>query len=368
MNPRQRLLAATRGEKPERVPLIPSDLYFASREDIDRLPDPRRREIAHRVHDQVAFHVCCSFFGNRYLMTPRQFIAENTELIHGTRRTIQTIHTPKGDLTSVVERHPETDTVWTAKYPVESLEDIEKIRSVPWEIPSSVQPPAFDNLPGDFETRCYTKMRISSPMVCVAGMMPYDYFLELCGTHLDLIRDLTAICTERTLDSLRLHLSRRNIEYVWMGGCEWLTPPMGSAMLYEELVQGPEKVLIDEIHAAGAICHIHCHGRMRSTLERVIARGADLVEPMEPPPDGDITMAEAKQIARGKITLAGNIEARILENEAPEVVEQAVRAAFEGGKERLVLQPTAGPIGAMTERCLANYHRMVDVWEEISEV
>ena len=76
--------------------------------------------------------------------------------------------------------------------------------------------------------------------------------------------------------------------------------------------------------------------------------------------------SSAKALAAGRMTLGGNIEARILENEVPEVVEKATRAAFEGGKERMILQNTAGPIGEITPRMRANYHRTIDVWEELS--
>lgn len=160
----------------------------------------------------------------------------------------------------------------------------------------------------------------------------------------------------------------QGIEYVWMGGSEWLTPPMGSPKLYEELVHDFERPIIERVHAAGAISHVHCHGNVRSTLETVIERGGDYFEPVEPPPDGDITFSEAKALAGGRITLGGNIEARVLENESADVVERAVRDAFEGGKDRMVLHNSAGPISALTQKALANYHRLVDVWEELSPI
>jgi hypothetical protein len=105
---------------------------------------------------------------------------------------------------------------------------------------------------------------------------------------------------------------------------------------------------------------------MRSTLEKVIERGADFVEPMEPPPDGDITLAEAKAVARGRITLGGNIESRVLETGDGDDVEAATRRAFEGGGHRMVLKTTSGPIASMTPRLVRNYHRLLDVWEELS--
>ena len=98
------------------------------------------------------------------------------------------------------------------------------------------------------------------------------------------------------------------------------------------------------------------------------AWGCDYFEPVEPPPDGDITFVEAKALAKGRITLGGNIESRILELEDAGVVEKAVRRAFAGGKDRMVLQTTAGPLAEISPRMIENYHRLIDVWEELSPV
>lgn len=78
------------------------------------------------------------------------------------------------------------------------------------------------------------------------------------------------------------------------------------------------------------------------------------------------TAAATAAAAAGRITLGGNIEARVLEHGPAEGVEQAVRAAFEGGKRRMVLQNTAGPISRLSPRMVENYHRLIDVWEELS--
>jgi len=361
MNPRDRLLTALRGGTPDRVPLILEGFHYAS---VDEVDEPAKRELVERVIDRTHFFLNCPFYVNRYLVTPPRRMKEVSREEHGDTVTTTTENdTPKGKLTAVTGENPISRTTWTLKYPVESLEDIEKIRSVPWE-----PPPDLSSPPSSFESRGIVRTGVSSPFVCVAGMMPYEYFLELCATEFALIEELTALCLERTLNVLDVLLSENTVEYVWMGGCEWLTPPMGSPFHYERLVQRFEREVIERIHAGGALCHVHCHGNVRSTLEAVIERGGDFFEPVEPPPDGDITFAEAKSIARGRITLGGNIEARILENESPSAVEQAARAAFEGGKERMVFQATAGPICLMTPRMSRNYRCMIDVWEELSPI
>jgi uroporphyrinogen-III decarboxylase len=367
VNPRERLLAAIRGGAVDRVPLVLEGFHAACPQEVEAGP---KREILDRIGRETHFFVNPPFRGgNRYLMTPlhrMREVARHEE--NGSLIVTTEIDTPKGALTAVTGRNPLTNTTWTVKYPVTSRQDIEKIRSVPWERPPGLAPPDLGDLPAAFAERGVVRAGVSSPFVCVAGMMSYEWFLELCATDLELIKELTAQCEERVLDVLEVILAGRSVEYVWVGGSEWVTPPMGSPRLYDELVQTFERRVIQRIHEGGAVSHIHCHGNVRHVLEMVIARGGDFFEPVEPPPDGDITFAEAKAVAGGRITLGGNIEARILENEGADAVERAVRAAFEGGKQRMVLQSTAGPLCAMTPRMLENYHRMVDVWEELSEI
>ncbi|MFQ6079450.1 MAG: uroporphyrinogen decarboxylase family protein [Thermodesulfobacteriota bacterium] len=367
MNPRERFLGMIRGEPVDRVPLHLLGFDFLRREDIAALDDPRKREIAERIFEHTVGSVVIPSYHNRYLTVPPQRIREVSRVENNKSAIVTTeIDTPKGRLSAITRRDAGTYTTWTLKYPVNSLEDIEKIRSVPWELPQGLAPPNNEDLEAPHDGRSVVLTRISSPFVCVAGMMPYQYFLELCATELDLIKELTALCLQRVLSILEVLLSNQAVDLVWMGGSEWLTPPMASPGLYEELVQGPEKQVIERIHAGGALVQVHCHGNVRSTLEWVIARGADYFEPVEPPPDGDIPFAEAKKLAAGRVTLGGNIEVRLIYYSDADTVEEKVRQAFEGGKQRMVLQPTEGPISAVSERMLQNYMRMIDVWEELS--
>ena len=313
MTPRDRLLATLAGRPADRVPLVLPEFHSGCP---DEVSGPGRREILERVVEHIHFWHFCPSFDNRYLMTPPQRMREvKREERHGEITVTTEINTPKGKLTAVTASNSVSRTLW-----------------------------------------------------CVAGMMPYQCFLEFCATELGLLKEPTAQCRERILRVLDVLLAPRSVEYVWIGGCEWLTPPMGSPELYQTLVQEVERPVIDRIHAAGALCHVHCHGNVRSTLEAAIARGADYFEPVEPPPDGDITFSEAKALAAGRITLGGNIEGRILQNAGADAVAAATRNAFEGGKERMILQPTAGPISEMDPRQVANYHRMIDVWEELSPI
>ena len=366
MSPRERLLTTLRGGKPDRVPLSLYGFHYQSPDQID---EPGKREIVARIHDETHYEVGSNSFVNRYLVTPPQRLATTSETgADGIVTNTTVVDTPKGKLTAVTQRDPRFWTSWTVKYPVETLADIEKIRSVAWELPPELAPPDLSDLPADFAQRGVVRGSCSSPCVCVAGMMPFDFFLELCATDLGLIKELTAQCLERIMSVLEVYLSEESIEYFWIGGSEWITPPMGSPKLYEELVQVYDAPIIGRVHEAGGLVHTHCHGNVKDVLQMVVERRSDLFEPIEPPPDGDITMAEAKAQVDGRMVLGGNVEARILENEAADTVEIATRAAFEGGNRGMILGNTAGPLTVQSPQITANYHRLIDVWEELSPI
>lgn len=381
MTPRERFLNTLAGKITDRVPLdllgfnkhnsptVDGFIDFPSYEEVFRRADPGRVEIEERLREKTTVQYPIHSWINRYLVTPPQRIEE--KILKRTDAEIEIeriIDTPKGPLIGVVSRNRESiETIWTKKYPVETLEDLKKIASILWELPENLQPPDASKFPGDPLRRHIHYTYVSSPFVCVAGLTKFENFLIWSLTETQLIDELVEECTTRTLQTLEVLLSRPGIDIVWIGGSEWLLPPMGSPDMYRKYVHEPERQIIEQVHEAGGFCQVHCHGRVRDTLEQVIERGADLFEPVEPPPDGDITFQEAKALAQGRMTLAGNIELDLLVNGSQEEIIEAVSAVFEGGKERMILSQSAAltsPI--LSQKTVDNLHTLIDVWEALS--
>lgn len=88
------------------------------------------------------------------------------------------------------------------------------------------------------------------------------------------------------------------------------------------------------------------------------------MHPFEAPPMGDITAIEAKNIARGRMCLEGNIQIDRMYNATPEDVRQEtellIKDTFDD-KKGLIVSPTASPyIRGRGEECFPQYKAMID--------
>ena len=94
----------------------------------------------------------------------------------------------------------------------------------------------------------------------------------------------------------------------------------------------------------------------------------DGLDPLEPPPQGDMELTEIKALIGHDTVLMGNIEAADIEN-LPEPVfakkiAKALREGTAGEGRGFILHPSACPYGReITARTMANYETMVRLAE-----
>lgn len=386
MDPRERLLSTLFHREHDKVPLDIFSFNGYSTPTVIGLKgsqvypeayacpdDPGRKRISELLADKIAVQYPVSSGVNRYMAIPPQRIKE--ELIEENEKHIlvkQIIDTPKGKLEAVLERRADSiDNIWTLEYPIKELSDLEKLASVPCEIPQNmdvITPETYNEVISDRKSVVYSY--ISSPFVCVGGAMSYEDFLFACAAEPDLIGECVDICKTRIHAIADELLAERCLDVVWIGGSEWLTPPMSSPDLYRQFVVEPEKEIIEKVHEHGGLVHVHSHGNVASPIiDMVIERGADYFEPVEAPPDGNIVFSDAKEIADHNLVLGGNIELSLMENGTTDEVRAAVERAFEGNKGNMVLAisaPTNRPrIHSQFEQ---NIHMLVSTWERMGDI
>jgi len=306
------------------------------------------------------------FSYQRFLEAPEEFTEERPveSLGAGLTRHTTVLHTPKGDLAWWYDEQEGIETLWDTGKPVNSLADVDKMLSVPYRF---TPPPAseFDayrayrSASGPF---CIGGISVNSMVAMLVGMIPYELVLEWMATEPEVIRALADAWLTRTTEKVVFLLDQGVGPFWHFNGVERACPPMMGPRQWEEWVvpyDGAVMRLIKERDPQNLI-HVHCHGRVGTLLRSFREMGVDSVDPVEPPPQGDITMAGARERVGPDMTLFGNIQFLDMERATPDEIETLVRRAIEEGGPRVWLHPSATPHERPTERFLANANRYLD--------
>jgi hypothetical protein len=204
----------------------------------------------------------------------------------------------------------------------------------------------------------------TNPAGAVAVLLGSETFALMSITDRDLVHALCERQMRITLDRVRHLLSEGVGPYFSMAGHEYITPPLHGPRDFDDFNVRYDSPIIDLIHNAGGRVHIHCHGGLRLVFQSFVDMGCDVLHPVEPPPMGDLPAAEAKEMARGKMCIEGNIQIASMYEHTPDEIRAETRAliadAFDD-RRGLIVSPTASPyIRGAGEDCFEMYRAMVD--------
>ena len=280
------------------------------------------------------------------------------------RRLIRTLHTPAGDLQSTLLESLTGQPGLHETHLIKSREDAEKYLSLP--MPEIVDDLASiadaDRAMGD---RGIVDLCIgSNPGGHVAALFGSEKFAMMTVTDRDILH---ALCEQRSsvlLARLKHALAAGAGAFFSMLGQEYIVPPLHGPADFEDFNVRYDKLIVDAVHDAGGRVHVHCHGPVGKVFDGFLAAGVDVLHPIEPPPMGDITAAQAKATARGRMCLEGNIQIADMYEKSPEQLrEQAEALIADAFDDRcgLIVCPTASLyIRGAGEQCFPQVKAMVD--------
>jgi uroporphyrinogen-III decarboxylase len=132
------------------------------------------------------------------------------------------------------------------------------------------------------------------------------------------------------------------LDQILVGGMESIhisSPFAGSSFIsrdmYAQFVLEPMKRLVAAIEPTPAFSYIHNCGFLGDRLELLADSGADGIECMDPPPLGDVELADAKRRIGSRVFLKGNLDSvNVLLRGRDEAVERAVRSCLSAGMPR----------------------------------
>ena len=278
--------------------------------------------------------------------------------------TTTTIHAPGQTLTSRCRRDKDTQTTWTLEHLLKSDADVEAYLRLPE--PDIGEPVVADLLAQEeaLGEAGIVSIEMSDPLCGAASLFSMEDYTIAAMTQPALFHRLLERLARRILpqcEALAQVLPGR----LWrICGSEYASEPYLPPRLYDEYVVRYTGEMVKSIQGHGGYARIHSHGRLRGILPSIEKMGPRGLDPIEPPPQGDMTLAQVRQAIGGQAVLFGNIEASDIENldlvDFEKKVVTALREGTAGEGRGFVLMPSAGPYGRhISDRVLRNYQAMI---------
>jgi Uroporphyrinogen decarboxylase (URO-D) len=262
-------------------------------------------------------------------------------------------------------RDPDINTVWTTEHLLKDLDDLDAFL----ELPECEAGAPIDATPllkaeaalGDSgiamidtpDPLCLAALLFDLGQYTVIAMTEPERFHRLLERFSRMLLDKTAEVAEALPGRLwRIY------------GPEFAAPPYLPTRLFRQYVCRYVTPMIEIIHRSGGYARVHSHGRLKDILDDIVAMGADAVDPLEPPPQGDVELAYVRRRYGKQLVLFGNLEIADIENlptaQFAEKVKRALDEGMAGDGRGFVLMPSASPYGrVLSSLTLKNYETII---------
>ena len=288
----------------------------------------------------------------------------------GRRMTRTTLKIAGRAMTSLTRRDRNLDTLWTAEHLLKSNADVRAYLELPDEaLAETIHVTPLIDEEQRLGERGIVMVDTEDPLCAAATLFSMEDFTVFALTENTLCHRLLEKCaryihlrTEQTARQLPGHLWR-------IYGPEFATEPYLPPRLFEEYVVRYTGPMVSTIKRHSGFARVHIHGRVRNVLDAVVRMGADAIDPIEPPPQGDVDLASVRERHGRDLVLFGNLEIADIENAEPNDFENVVRKTLTDGTHGegrgFVLMPSASPYGrTIGARTLRNYQTMVRCIED----
>lgn len=377
MNRRERLMASLQGKPVDRPPACFYEINGFTQNPDDRDPfnicnDPSWRPLLKLARDRSDVIINAGT-GLRCLSPDPLENRVKTEQwtdAEGARFTRTTIDAGTRKLTSVSRRDPAVDTHWMVEHLLKDADDLRAWLELPEREPEYAIDVAHTT---DMEARIgdagIVMPNMADPVCSVAALFDMGTWTILAMTEQDLMKE----ALERRQRQIRamIRLAARELPgRLWrICGPEYASEPYLPPRLFHEYVTGHVTEIVEAIQSHGGYARVHSHGRLKNILDEIASTGCKGLDPIEPPGQGDMELADVRERVGSQMTLFGNIEIADIENMSTPHFERKIATALEQGPggRGFVLMPSACPYGrTVTPLCLRNYERMIEMAEALA--
>jgi len=294
-----------------------------------------------------------------------EFFKTEKFLTDGCRFKRVTLKIAGRTMTSLTRRSPDLDTVWTLEHLLKSTDDLKAYLELPDEVfAEQIDLSGLIEEDRKLGDRGIVMVDTEDPLCAAASLFSMEDFTVIALTEQKLFH--------RLLEKLSRHIYTRTqvtteafAGHLWrIYGPEYATEPYLPPHLFKEYVVRYTGPMVETIQKRGGFARIHCHGRIRAVLDYIVQMNPAAIDPIEPPPQGDVELAYVRRKYGKDLVLFGNIEFAAIENTKPDefekLVEKTLKDGTDGEGKGFVLIPSSAPIGRkITPRLIANYQTMI---------
>lgn len=253
-------------------------------------------------------------------------------------------HTPKGDLHMISRCSRCGDPGYTVEYMIKEPEDIDKVLSMEYT-PYPIDRAGYDAAVAQMGERGVVMIGLhhaayTAQILCGSEMLAY-----LAIDEEERLAEMVRVFRDRILDHTKAILSLGIPEPVfsWVGP-EVILPPLMRPCDFRSYVRDTDRPICDAIRNAGGHVWVHSHGKVADFIDDFIDMGVDVLNPLEPPKNGDIDMADIIARYGNRIGWEGNIEIQEILLSSKERIAALIDACVSAGavSGRFILCPSAG--------------------------
>ena len=288
---------------------------------------------------RLPFNIHVGQNASRYAET---YVTESTHPDWQHHHTV--FHTPKGDLHMVKRVSLKKEPGYIIEHMIKEPEDIDKLLSMEYE-PFALDRSKYDAAVREMGDRGVVMLTMTHAAYAVQTLLGSETLAYFSIDERESLQRLIKIYADRALAHTKavLDLGIKEPVFNWVGP-EVFLPPLMRVEDFEEFVHDMDKPIGDAIHNAGGYLWVHSHGKVASFIESFIDMGVDVLNPLEPPKNGDIDLNDIIARYGNRIGWEGNIEIQEILLSSKErigaLIDDCVAAGSKSG--RFILCPSAG--------------------------
>ncbi len=274
-------------------------------------------------------------------------------------------------MTELTRRDADTDTIWKLEHYIKGIEDLKAFIELPFEVFAyqydCEKLLKYDQELGDAGIAAFDT---ADPICRAADLFSMEDYTIFAMTEPQLFHRLLQKFADIIYPAVEAAAKRCPGRLWRIYGPEYSSEPYLPPALFNEYVVKYDTPMIKTIQKYDGFARIHSHGRLKNILPLISQMGADGLDPIEPPTQGDVELKYVRENYGQNIVLFGNLEITDIENLEPADFEKKVRTALEegtsGSGRGFVIMPSASPYGrTISARTMTNYEtivRLVENW------